>query len=42
MATLSNKKDLSDKEHVVKYCMMYLGMKKSKPEAVEKALTDIR
>ena len=39
-SNLFQKKDLTDKEHIIKYALLYLGMKKTKPEAVEKIMTD--
>ena len=33
-------KDLTDKEYLVKYSLIYLGMKKIKEESVKKILED--
>ena len=39
-SNLFQKKDLSDKEHIIKYSLLYLGMKKCKPDAIEKIMND--
>lgn len=40
MTTLFMKKDLSDKEYVVKYALVYLGMKKIKDDNLNKLMED--
>lgn len=38
--SLFTKKDVSDNEFIVKYSLIYLGMKKIKDESVVKILTN--
>ena len=40
MTSIFQKKDLSDKEYLVKYALIYLGMKKIKEESITKILSD--
>ena len=40
MTSLFMKKDLSDKEYVVKYALVYLGMKKIKDDNLNKLMED--
>ena len=40
MATIFQKKELKDEEYLVKYALIYLGMKKIKDESVKNILND--
>ena len=40
MAQFFVKKDLTDKEFLVKYSLIYLGMKKIKEESIKKILEE--
>lgn len=40
MASIFNKKELTDDEYVVKYALIYLGMKKIRDDAITKILND--
>ena len=40
MTSIFQKKDLSDKEYLVKYALIYLGMKKIKEESITKILSE--
>ena len=40
MTGIFQKKDLTDKEYLVKYALIYLGMKKIKEESITKILAD--
>lgn len=38
--SLFNKKDLTDEEFIVKYALIYLGLKKARDESIQKILND--
>ena len=40
MTQIFQKKELTDKEYLVKYSLIYLGMKKIKDESIKKILED--
>ena len=40
MASLFVKKELTDKEYIVKYSLIYLGMKRIKDAAVENIMNE--
>ena len=40
MAAIFNKKELTDDEYVIKYALIYLGMRKVRDENVAKILND--
>ena len=40
MTQIFQKKELTDKEYLVKYALIYLGMKKIKDESIKKILED--
>ena len=42
MASLFQKKDLTEQEYIIKNALLFLGMKKIKPEAVEKIMSEAR
>lgn len=38
MSAIFNKKDLTDDEYIIKYALIYLGMKKIKDESITKII----
>jgi hypothetical protein len=40
MSAIFTKKDVTDDEYIIKYALIYLGMKRIKDEAIVKCITN--